>query len=657
MLIAFLRTPAQPVPVLTCLSVISPGSVEAVWEVPAGSPSFDSYRLFYRESGSGGFTPVDYPPSTTNAILNIPNVSTKIYEFFIVTINNSPYAVSSESNHLETMLLTVSGSGTGIARLEWNKQSADDQSYRVYRSDNNSTFNLLNTTSAFKYNDTINRICDTTTLYYRIVTGVCAASSTVDSGRFIDATTPLDPVLELVTVNESGLAVLSWNPSPSSDVTNYIIERGNPTQGFFNYRTTGNVTTFTDDFINDADYLGPCDNIVTYIVRAEDQCGRGSAGDYGNLHSNMMITGNTIELCDRKATINWNAYKNMKPPVSRYILEKSVNGSQFIQVLDIPVTNNSLYEAVDPELLEPGIEVKYRIAAKNADNSLVSHSCALSLIPQPEVVTDFDIDFVTVTDNSFITIQASSQPADVPREIQVYRSSGDELALINTVDWNTSGILTVEDLTAEVASTSYDYELVALDSCGFIIARSSVFNSIHLTIGVTNDINVSLDWTNQTGWGTNLANYLVYKYNDGVLMQGYPVTVSADLTSYNETDDASNSLATTYVVEAIKNDGKTSRSNEVLLPRSAEIDVPTAFRPSGVNRIFRPLVKNIDQSAYRLLIFNQWGQQIFSTSDPLAGWDGRINGNIQQGIYLYLITYTDQTGQEGSKRGVVMLLD
>jgi gliding motility-associated-like protein len=69
------------------------------------------------------------------------------------------------------------------------------------------------------------------------------------------------------------------------------------------------------------------------------------------------------------------------------------------------------------------------------------------------------------------------------------------------------------------------------------------------------------------------------------------------------------------------------------------------------------LIRNIDESNYLFVIYNRWGQQVFSTDDPHAGWDGTVKGQLQQGIYVYMVSYIDQTGVSGTKRGMVMLLD
>lgn len=652
MAIFVFRAYAQPQPDLTCVSVISANSVQVSWEIPAGS--FDGFRLYHGPVG-GSFTSDDYPPGESSAIISAPNVSTIKYEFFLVTYTISPATISVESNHLETILLSVFGEGTGIARLEWNRQSAQDQNYKVMRSEDGISFSLITTTSSLIFNDTIENYCDPTMLYYRIEAGSCNAYSTIAGANFEDLTPPYDPIFKVVTVN-NGFAELSWEPSPSDDVAGYIIERNSPL-GWFEYRTTGNVTSFIDNFSADPDYQGPCDNVVSYVVRAQDQCGLGSAGDYMNYHQNIMITGNTSSFCDRKATLQWNQYENMQPPVTHYKVERSAGGLPFVDIQDVASTSITTYEFTDPELLEPGAEVKYRITAVNADNSLLSHSCELVLVPQPAQVTDFEITNVTVSDNTFITISVSALPEQVPQKLAIYRSTGNESLLVATVPWDASGVLTFEDMDVSVGTKSYNYSVAALDACDFEIIESQVFNSMLLSIAVSDEVNVTLNWTDHIGWGDELVSYLIYKYNDGVLVAGYPETVSSALTAYNEVDNDNSSLQTTYYVEAVREDGTISRSNEVLLPRSAELDIPTAFKPSGLNSIFRPLVRNIDNNKYSLIIYNRWGQQVFQTNDPLQGWNGRYNGEIQQGLYAYVISFTDQAGTAGYRRGTIMLFD
>ena len=67
---------------------------------------------------------------------------------------------------------------------------------------------------------------------------------------------------------------------------------------------------------------------------------------------------------------------------------------------------------------------------------------------------------------------------------------------------------------------------------------------------------------------------------------------------------------------------------------------PNSFTPNGdgINDVFRPLGTNVVE--YELLIFNRWGELIFSTNDFHQGWDGQHNGkSAQQDTYVWRARY------------------
>ena len=85
---------------------------------------------------------------------------------------------------------------------------------------------------------------------------------------------------------------------------------------------------------------------------------------------------------------------------------------------------------------------------------------------------------------------------------------------------------------------------------------------------------------------------------------------------------------------------------------------PNAFTPNhdGVNDIFRLKYPGhvVD---YQLQVFNRWGQRIFSTVDPFAGWDGRFESNDQPtGTYTWMARYTDNNGNKQTLSGTVVLI-
>jgi hypothetical protein len=649
------QTAAQaPQPVLTCLSVISNDSVEVSWEIPSGT--FAGFRLFYGPPG-GPFISSDYSATINSAKIAVSNVSTNKYEFFLSTYTNPPIIFSPESNHLFTIVLNISGDGTGVARLDWNEQGTQDLGYRILRSTDGVNFTSLGSFSPPRKYDTINGFCDPTTFYYVIEHGPCNARSNVVSASLRDLTPPDDPRITLITVNSDGFAEIFWEPGSSTDVDGYIVERLISTG--YPFDTAGLVTSIVDNFVNDTEYLSPCDEVVSYVVRAQDQCLQASSGEisYTNPQNTILLTGNTSELCDKKATLRWNEYRNMNPPVSHYKIERSINGDPFVDIENITSLGISTYEYVDQFMLDAGVEVRYRIGAVDINNSKVSHSCELLLLPAPAEITEFQIDYVTVIDNSFITLEISATPPTVPFEVEIYRLKDDMPDLIAKAPWDNSGTLTFDDINVQVNSENYLYSARLLDECGFTIATTNEFNSLLLDIAIDNNENPSLLWNNHVGWGVNLMEYRMYKYNDGVLMSGYPKTIPVSLTGYDEADSPDNGFNTTFIVGAVHSDGRVSQSNEVLLPRKAQVEIPTAFRPSGVNTSFRPILKNVDPASYLLVIYNRWGQRIFETRNLIEGWDGKFNGRMEQGIYIYQVSYNDQSGSTIIERGSVMLFD
>lgn len=562
-------------------------------------------------------------------------------------------------NHLKSfipiVLTSTRLSNDDIVKLEWTASAAGEE-YHIMRDDASGLgFIDIGTTYGLVFYDTISYpYCNYTTFSYRIESTAGISNIEFES---LSNFRPEDPTLKVVTI-DNGIAQLYWSPSQSDAVNEYIIERNLPP--WTTYYVTGNTDTlYIDNDIGNVNYTDPCSNIIIYNVRAKDLCGAESPGDNKLVsHNNILLKGNTSDLCERKAKLQWNSYKNMNPPVTSYKVQKSSDGVNFS---DYDVVNSEQgkenYEYVDTLILSPFKSIYYRIEALNVNN-LSSVSCVVALLPTPDTLTSFRINNVTVTDNTFITLTAESEPKTIPAAVEIYRTDVTNSQPLTSLPWNDTGILTFEDNNVDVNAQSYIYSIKALDECGFEIASGNSFNSLLLTIMVDNNNNVSLYWNNHLGWGDELQNYLVYKYNDGVLVSGYPVTVDASLTGYDETDN-SGAIKTTYVIEAVNTSGIASRSNEVLLPRNAEVNVPTAFRPLSLypeNREFNPLLKNIDPTAYIFVIYNRWGQQIFETHDPSKGWDGSYRGEIQQGIYIYQISYRDQAGVNQIKRGSLILI-
>jgi gliding motility-associated-like protein len=85
--------------------------------------------------------------------------------------------------------------------------------------------------------------------------------------------------------------------------------------------------------------------------------------------------------------------------------------------------------------------------------------------------------------------------------------------------------------------------------------------------------------------------------------------------------------------------------------------LPSAFSPDGdgINEVFG--VVGVGIQAFRLRIFDRWGQLVFESEDPAQGWDGTVKGHAPvPGVYPYVFRYLGPSGQTADQFGSVTLV-
>jgi gliding motility-associated-like protein len=97
------------------------------------------------------------------------------------------------------------------------------------------------------------------------------------------------------------------------------------------------------------------------------------------------------------------------------------------------------------------------------------------------------------------------------------------------------------------------------------------------------------------------------------------------------------------------------RSVEAIV--SPIVDVVTAFTPNsdGVNDQAKVIGFGVNRISFR--IFNRWGQMVFESNDPSAGWDGRFKGKPQpMDVYAYTLDAELISGEKIKKSGSISLI-
>jgi CHU_C Type IX secretion signal domain len=113
----------------------------------------------------------------------------------------------------------------------------------------------------------------------------------------------------------------------------------------------------------------------------------------------------------------------------------------------------------------------------------------------------------------------------------------------------------------------------------------------------------------------------------------------------------------TYTVTASSPEGcMATDAITVKISRIAEIYVPTAFSPNGVNSLLHAVPVGIREFRY-FAIYNRYGQLVFKTSNPAEGWDGRFKGIPQSSAgFVWIAEGVGYNGKLVSKKGNVVLL-
>ena len=118
---------------------------------------------------------------------------------------------------------------------------------------------------------------------------------------------------------------------------------------------------------------------------------------------------------------------------------------------------------------------------------------------------------------------------------------------------------------------------------------------------------------------------------------------------------------TVFTVTATDSNGCTGTARieiKVRPPQCADdVFIPTAFSPNGDNNNDELMVRSNYITDMELIIYNRWGQEVFSTKDQTIGWSGRLNGEeLSPDVYAYWLKARCQDGEEIIKRGNVSLL-
>ena len=463
------------------------------------------------------------------------------------------------------------------------------------------------------------------------------------------------PITSLSVVDDGVL--VEWNESSNVEISQYVI-----------YRNTSDGTVPIDTVADTLQYLDMAVEATNrseiYYVLAMNDCGTKSFFDEPH---NTILLDYEVEECAQAIHLNWNAYVNWPDGRSGHILWVGSPEDSFYQSMDIPANEFS----VSFDSLVKDQEICFYITAENQSLNASSKSNTICLVPDiVEPVRDlFVTDLCTDHENNTVDLRWYwNETAEIERFRIMMRGRGQtEFNAIHT-ESITPPIQPLNSISLQIpAGTSPPYEiyLETTDRCD-----STVISDIAIPLFLEGK-NRS-ETTNRLNWSFTAAEETYPEQNlEKELVDG--TTREFDLTGQTsgEFDDQINAgdlnegricyrknISGTVSLPNGETTSFNCTSNEVCLTGEVRVYIPNAFKPEGVNTVFKPEFLFRDNIAeYQLLIFDRWGQKIFESRNPDFGWNGRIDGELpDQGEFTYTLDFTADDGSRFRESGGVLLV-
>lgn len=662
-------------PSLRCASVDVIGDVTLTWVVPLDPTNiFLEYRIYESSVEAGPYAVVGtvnvYGLNTFTHAGAGADTGPRYYFMTTVTVDPEPNE-SFASDTLATIFLTLSQSTPlGSAVLDWSLlhmpplSTSNDQQF-VQIEHPLGTWSQLDEVDSLRthYQHVID-ICEDS-LSYRI--GLedqlgCISYSNITGDVFADVTAPTPPTMVSVSVDtSSNQVVLTWDPSPEPDTDGYIIfliEAGN------NYIID---TVFGQDittYVWDASAGGG--GAESYTVAAFDTCLTGSPpapNTSATKPPHTSIFASTFyDRCEAHCLVAWTPYLGWD--VNTYEVYAAVNGSPAILIGTVP--GSTL--AYTHEDLTPFAEYCYTIKAIGDSvfmRSLSNQVCQLTDYP-PLPQWNYLRVATVVADDHIVVVDSVDQSASVRRYRLERTNNGEPWEQVASQPGSSGPTVVFNDLDVMTGLRSYSYRVIVEDSCGVDVLTSNEGTTLLLIAEAGTDGVNRLRWNGYEEWAGTVSGYAVYRSIGDAPFTPIAFNGPTDWEAEDNVNDFIESNGRfCYYVEAIEQGNPSgiqavSTSNTACAIQEEAVWVPNAFNAGSsilANSRFQPVVAFVDVKGYEFIIFNRWGQQIWSTTDVNEPWNGTINGDyVPQGVYAYYVAVFNGAGKKFEERGTVTFL-
>ena len=463
------------------------------------------------------------------------------------------------------------------------------------------------------------------------------------------------PITSL-SVLEDGVLV-EWKRSPDVEVSRYVIYRNTP-DGTVPIDTVSDTLQYFDVGANAEN------RSEVYYVLGMNDCGSRSFFDQPH---NTILLNYEVEECLQTVNLEWNEYMNWPGGISSHKLWVGSPGDSFYVSMNLD--GGDLSVAFDSLVKDE--EICFYVTAENTELDASSKSNTLCIVPDiVEPVRDLMIaDFCADPDENTLDLRWYwNETAEIARFRIMLRSAGQpQFRQVHTetvnLPLNPVNVITLQLQAGD--SPPYQIFLETTDLCE-AIETSDTVETLHLDGQNVSETQNRLHWSFSGIEGVEFDQRIEKELVDGTV-RDIPISGMAG----NEYDDQ---LAVgdlnegricyrKYISGQVPlPNGETltfnCESNEVCLTGEVRVYIPNAFRPEGVNAIFKPEFLFQDNIVkYKLQVFNRWGQLLFESRDPDHGWNGRVDGDLpDQGEFVYSLDFTAEDGSRVRESGSLLLV-
>ena len=636
------------------------GCVTLGWFWRSAPASGSSCVLYYAARREGPYAPVDtLAASATGTTHRKAGAAAGARHYYLA-------AGGWRSDTITTLYMGMENIGGGVANLAWNnplQHINNSLLYKLYRRGVGK--DSVVSTTANSYRDTVT-VCGDTLEYVLAVELLLPHPgprpgyspslkfvSPVCRDYFSDFTAPDTARLDSVSlVPERNRCEMGWQPSASKDVFGYIVYIYE--QGIWQVLDTvhgAGSTFYTDSLHADG-------SVREYRIASIDTCR--NASPLGEVHHTVRLSA-VAHKCDSAVDLSWNPYQHMPGGTASFEVFAR-RGTEAYRCIGTGGKGTS-FRCEGLDVMQP---YTFYVRIWNADRSASSTSSTVAVefhrkpghgkayLRSVSVTEDNEVEIVAyvhdTVDYRQLILQRHASPAGPVVWADTLPKKGD------TYRWRQSGL--------EVSQPHY-YMVQVTDECGYPFGASLTASHPVLALDLETDAGPWLSWSAYDGFGRLPDGYRVYR-KEGSLA-GYQLLdeLSPVVQRYAVPLEGLSTEEFRYRVSAFGGNAELPYQEECFSNAVSSIQEPAAYIPNSFipesdiaeNRVFKPVLRQVDEAGYTLLIFDRWGQVVFESHRPDEGWDGTIKGKpARMGVYVYQLTCRLHGEKTTTRRGMVNLI-